>query len=142
MSIGDHSGGGLWTADQGVIDCKDSWKLFDGNKEHATRPFKGERISFIAFAHGQYNKLEAAVVNSMLHESLREVIDEHLTPDEAQALGLRFGMVDEKTRTIREVAGELGVTESAVKHLCFKAFNKLRKPNVEKQLRDYLDLDD
>ena len=65
MSIGDHSGGGLWTADQGVIDCKDSWKLFDGNKEHATRPFKGERISFIAFAHGQYNKLEAPVVKML-----------------------------------------------------------------------------
>ena len=65
MSIGDHSGGGLWTADQGVIDCKDAWKLFDGNKEHATRPFKGERISFIAFAHGQYNKLEAPVVTML-----------------------------------------------------------------------------
>ncbi|KAH8063020.1 hydrolase [Aureococcus anophagefferens] len=48
----------------GVIDCKDAWKLFDGNKEHAT-PFKGERISFIAFAHGQYNKLEAPVVKML-----------------------------------------------------------------------------
>ena len=54
MSIGNHTGGALWTADQGVIECKDAWKLFDGNKEHATEPFKGERISFIAFAHGLY----------------------------------------------------------------------------------------
>jgi len=32
-------------------------KLFDGNQEHETRPFKGTRISFIAFTHGLYNKL-------------------------------------------------------------------------------------
>jgi len=59
MSIGDHTGGALWTADQGVVECHNRWKLFDGNQEHYTKPFKGERISFIAFAHEQYNKLEA-----------------------------------------------------------------------------------
>ena len=65
MSIGKHSGGALWTADQGVVECKDAWKLFDGNKEHATQPFKGERISFIAFAHGLYNKLDVPVAKQL-----------------------------------------------------------------------------
>ena len=32
--------------------------------EHYTTPFKGERISFIAFAHEQYNKLEAPIAKN------------------------------------------------------------------------------
>ena len=56
----------------------------------------------------------------------------------AQALSLRFGVDDGTTRTIREVASMLGVTESSVKHLSFKALNKLRKPHIESQLREYL----
>lgn len=64
--IGDHSGGRLWTADQGVVDCKNQWKLFDGNREHATQSFKGTRISFIAFTHSLYNKLKPDVQKRLL----------------------------------------------------------------------------
>jgi hypothetical protein len=72
-SLGSHSGGQLWTADQGVIDCRGRWRLFDGNKEHATEPFApvahaegpGERISFIAFAHGSYSTLKLEVVSEL-----------------------------------------------------------------------------
>ena len=65
ISLGKHTGGNLWTADQGIIECHDQWKLFDGNTEHYTTPFKGERISFIAFAHEQYNKLEAPIAKNL-----------------------------------------------------------------------------
>ena len=41
ISLGKHTGGNLWTADQGIIECHDQWKLFDGNTEHYTTPFKG-----------------------------------------------------------------------------------------------------
>ena len=57
-SLGDHTGGSLWTEDQGVLDCKDKWCLFNGNAAHATQKVHGpERISFIAFTHEMYNKL-------------------------------------------------------------------------------------
>lgn len=75
MSIGSHTGGALWTSDQGIIDCKNKWRLFDGNREHETQSFEpvpssdgksaGERISFIAFAHGQYSKLTKPVVKQL-----------------------------------------------------------------------------
>lgn len=66
MSLGDHEGGELWTSDRGVIDCRGRWRLFDGNKEHETRPFRGrDRISFIAFAHEQYSKLARPVVDQL-----------------------------------------------------------------------------
>ena len=66
QAIGDHTGGALWTADRGVLSCHNRWQLFDGNKEHATEPFKGVRISFIAFTHGLYNKLSPFVKKQLL----------------------------------------------------------------------------
>ena len=99
---------------------------------------QGERSLADTVIDHQAAPLEAAVVNSMLQESLKGLMGEHLTEAEAQALSLRFGVDDGTTRTIREVASMLGVTESSVKHLSFKALNKLRKPHIESQLREYL----
>ena len=59
-ALGEHEGGGLWTADQyiqstdpkdgslvvkggggeAVLDCRNSWKLFNGNAEHETQAVK------------------------------------------------------------------------------------------------------
>jgi hypothetical protein len=39
-SLGDHTGGALWTGDRGTLVCSGgAWKLFDGNTLHATEPF-------------------------------------------------------------------------------------------------------
>lgn len=65
MSIGPHTGGELWTADQGALSCREKWCLFNGNAEHATLPFSGTRISFIAFTHGLYNKLDPYVAKQL-----------------------------------------------------------------------------
>ena len=62
ISLGKHTGGNLWTADQGIIECHNQWKLFDGNTEHATEPYAGrDRFSFILFTPDKYNRLTAAV---------------------------------------------------------------------------------
>ena len=60
-SLGEHTGGELWTGDRGVLDCHDVWKMFDGNTEHCTQPFEGERYSFILFTPDAYNRLTAAI---------------------------------------------------------------------------------
>ena len=57
QAIGEHTGGGLWTADQGVVDPNRKWASFNGCKEHCTQPFKGTRISLIAFTHNSYEEL-------------------------------------------------------------------------------------
>jgi len=91
-AIGDHAGGQLWTADkflveqdentgetvvkggggEAVLDCKNSWQLFNGNAEHYTKPYKGTkagdagtRISFIVFSHQAYNKLSTRVATRL-----------------------------------------------------------------------------
>lgn len=62
-AIGDFEGGELWTSDRGVLDCRE-WRLFDGNTSHATNPFRGQRVSFIAFTPDAYNRLSKGVCDS------------------------------------------------------------------------------
>ena len=82
-SIGPHTGGKLWTAETykdeslllkgityanngpGIIDCHNQWKLFNGCAEHETTPFKGIRISFVAFTSCWYNDLSKEVANEL-----------------------------------------------------------------------------
>jgi hypothetical protein len=61
-SLGDHTGGALWTGDRGTLVCSGgAWKLFDGNTLHATEPFEGERFSFILFTPDAYNMLMSSI---------------------------------------------------------------------------------
>lgn len=93
-SLGAHRGGELWVADKyvegidsesgskflrggggaGTLDCKNQWRLFNGNVEHETCPVmplgngqdkKKTRISFIVFSHSAYNRLPAFVVEDL-----------------------------------------------------------------------------
>lgn len=82
ISLGDHAGGELWVADtfveketdkgtllrggggESVVKCHRAWKLFDGNSEHYTMPFRASegkaaplRVSIVAFSHASYNKM-------------------------------------------------------------------------------------
>ena len=91
ISLGDHAGGELWVADtfvekendkgekvlrggggESVIKCHRAWKLFDGNSEHYTMPFRAApgkaaptRISIVAFSHSSYNKMPEETAGEM-----------------------------------------------------------------------------
>jgi hypothetical protein len=66
QALGDHTGGGLWTEDQGVVDARHQWKRFMGTKEHATQPFEGTtRISLIAFTHSAFEELQEELCGSL-----------------------------------------------------------------------------
>ena len=91
ISLGDHAGGELWVADtfvekandkgekvlrggggESVIKCHRAWKLFDGNSEHYTMPFRASpgkaaptRISIVAFSHSSYNKMPEETAGEM-----------------------------------------------------------------------------
>jgi hypothetical protein len=59
QALGDHTGGALWTEEQGVVDVRHQWKHFMGNKPHETQPFEGDtRISLIAFTHSAFEELK------------------------------------------------------------------------------------
>ena len=39
ISLGKHVGGNLWTAADGELKCRGTWRIFEGHKEHYTMPF-------------------------------------------------------------------------------------------------------
>jgi hypothetical protein len=66
QALGDHTGGGLWTEDQGVVDARHKWKRFMGTKLHETQPFEGKsRISLIAFTHSAFEELEEELCGAL-----------------------------------------------------------------------------
>jgi len=64
-AVGEHTGGGLWTEDRGVVEAKDKWALFNGTKLHETQPFEGERISLIVFTHNACEEIKPSLVSEL-----------------------------------------------------------------------------
>lgn len=74
--------------------------------------------------------------------SLKEQLKETrsmLAEDEQRVLSLRFGLDDNKTRTLEEVGNELNVTRERIRQIEAKALRKLRHPSRSRKLKDYLD---
>jgi len=75
---------------------------------------------------------------TLLREQLEEVLDT-LTPREKKVLRLRFGLDDERARTLEEVGQEFGVTRERIRQIEAKALRKLKHPNRSKKLKDFLE---
>jgi RNA polymerase primary sigma factor len=71
----------------------------------------------------------AAVTHELLREDITDVLNT-LSHRERDVLKLRFGLEDGRQRTLEEVGQQFGVT---------KALRKLRHPNRNKRLREYID---
>ncbi len=72
---------------------------------------------------------------------LRVVVDDlldTLTPRERRVLQLRFGLFDERQRTLEEIGKRLGVTRERIRQIEAKALRKLRHPSRSQKLQDYL----
>lgn len=79
-----------------------------------------------------------AATHAMLKEGLLEVL-ETLTPREQEVLILRFGLNDERTRTLEEVGQKFDLTRERIRQIESKALNKLRHPSRSKKLKEFLD---
>lgn len=70
-------------------------------------------------------------------ECVKKSLDE-LAPREAQVLRLRYGIGINKDHTLEEVGHALGLTRERVRQIESAAVRKLRQPDFQERLRDYL----
>lgn len=70
-------------------------------------------------------------------ECIKKSLDE-LAPREAQVLRLRYGIGTNKDHTLEEVGHALGLTRERVRQIESAAIRKLRSPDFQERLRDYL----
>ena len=83
----------------------------------------------------------ACTDEDFLSDALREEIQdllESLGHDEQQVLTHRFGLHDGVPKSIREVSEGMGVSSDIVRNVQAKALNRLRKPQVNHRLKDYI----
>jgi len=82
---------------------------------------------------------EDAVAGTLLKEQIMEVLDTALTTREREVIILRFGLNDERERTLEEVGKRLDVTRERVRQIEAKALRKIRYPNIIKRFDVCLD---
>lgn len=74
----------------------------------------------------------------MLKAQVEEILNS-LAPREAMVLILRYGLKDNRPRTLEEVGKEFNVTRERIRQIEAKALRKLKHPNKVKKLRDFVD---
>lgn len=77
----------------------------------------------------------------LIREELAEIMKD-LTDREERVLRLRYGLDDNRPRTLEEVGREFGVTRERIRQIEAKAIRKLRHPTRAKKLGDYHDIND
>ncbi len=79
-----------------------------------------------------------AVDRLMLKEQISSVLDT-LKPREREVLELRFGIKDNKPRTLEEVGKQFGVTRERIRQIESKAMRKINHPSRRSKLKDFLE---
>jgi len=72
-------------------------------------------------------------------QALDRSLGERLTPREADVLRLRFGLTDNRERTLAEVGQELGISRERARQLEAMAMQKLRRDGpFRREFREHL----
>lgn len=80
---------------------------------------------------------EEQVYKDMLREDLEKVLDS-LSPREHDVIRLRYGFDDGRMRTLEEIGQIFNVTRERVRQIEAKALRKLRHPNRNSILKEYI----
>jgi len=81
--------------------------------------------------------VEVQIVKNSIQEQIRQMLEE-LDEKEALVLKLRFGLDDNKPRTLQEIGDKLDLTRERIRQIEQKAMRKLSRSHKLQQLRGYL----
>ena len=80
---------------------------------------------------------EDDVSKNLLREDLEDVLDT-LSPRERDVLRLRYGLEDGRMKTLEEIGHTFNVTRERIRQIEAKALRKLRHPNRNSILKEYI----
>ena len=80
---------------------------------------------------------EDEVAKNLLREDLENVLDT-LSPRERDVLRLRYGLDDGRMKTLEEIGQIFNVTRERIRQIEAKALRKLRHPNRNSVLKEYI----
>ena len=80
---------------------------------------------------------EDEVSKNLLREDLEDVLDT-LSPRERDVLRLRYGLEDGRMKTLEEIGQIFNVTRERIRQIEAKALRKLRHPNRNSILKEYI----
>lgn len=83
---------------------------------------------------GPYDSATMGLLRIQINEVLAE-----LTDREREIILLRFGLEDDRPRTLEEIGHEFNLTRERIRQIEAKALRKLRHPSRSRKLKDYLE---
>jgi RNA polymerase primary sigma factor len=81
--------------------------------------------------------VEYQIIKNSIQQQIREMLGE-LDDKEANVINLRFGLDDDKARTLQEIGDMLNLSRERIRQIEQKAIRKLARSRRLQQLRGYL----
>jgi len=81
--------------------------------------------------------VEYQIIKNSIQQQIRELLEE-LDVKEARVLKLRFGLDDDRSRTLQEIGDMMNLTRERIRQIEQKAMRKLGRSHQLRQLRGYL----
>jgi RNA polymerase sigma factor (RpoD-like family) len=81
---------------------------------------------------------EEKMSEAMLRQEISEVLSDVLTEREKDVISLRYGLVTSQPYTLEEVGGMFNLSRERVRQIQSKAMRKLRRPQVARRLKGWL----
>lgn len=134
------------------VDLRDVSRQFEASPEAAARlmetdrtwfsldaPLSDEGSSISSVLAAEETEQEMSPSERMaLSQRLDEVMGETLTEQERRILALRFGLGGGPPKTLDEIGAQMSVSRERIRQLQVKALDKLHKPRLLEELKDFL----
>lgn len=121
-----------------VTDIEDLEILGEGSLSLSDRGASGDDLEVedrISDTHSP--SVEYQIIKSSVQQQIRETLGE-LDDKEALVLKLRFGLDDDRPRTLQEIGEQLKLTRERIRQIEQKAMRKLSRSHKLQHLRGYL----